>query len=151
MNALFKIVAAGVCGLLFGLPAAQADEYWPMTDVFIHFGTADNKLRVTPDKLLVQVGEIYRVVVINPSDEPHIVAAPEFAGKVLTTDLLSGTPTVDHPTQSIYKGIMVQPGQMLEWTFMPIETGQYKFGCTIPFHAEADMYVMIESVDEVFF
>lgn len=149
MNASFKFLAAAVCGMLLGLPAAQADQNWPMTDVFIHFGTADNELYVSPNQLTLKVGEIYRVVVINPSEERHIISAPEFAETVLTTDLLKGTPRVDYPVASIRKGIMVGPGELIEWTFMPIAEGQYKFGCTIPFHAEADMYVAIDAVDEV--
>ena len=174
MNAPLKILAAAVCGLLLGLPAAQADDYWamqvdeysvqprdvppltaqadegwPVTDVFIHFGTADNEWTVSPPELTLQAGEIYRIVVINPSEKSHVVAAPELAAAGLTTSLLKGTPRVDYPTASISAGISVRPGQLMEWSFMPIKEGRYKLGCENLIHALSGMHAMIEVVDEV--
>ena len=150
MNTPSKFFAAAVCGLLLGLPAAaQADEYWPMEDIFIHFGTQDNKLTVSPAELTLQAGEIYRIVVINPSTKSHVVAAPELAATGLTVDLLKGTPKVDYPTAAISAGISVRPGQMMEWTFMPIQEGRYKLGCNQLFHKAAGMHAMIEVVYEV--
>lgn len=145
MNALCKILAGMVCGLLVGLPSALAgdDDYFPLTDVFIHVGTHDNKLTVSPPALTLRVGELYRLVVINPSETTHIVAAPEIAAISLTTDLVTGTPRVDYPTRTIAAGISVRPGQLMEWTLMPLEKGTYKFGCDDPVHAAAGMHTTV--------
>lgn len=144
MNAPFKILAAAVSGLLLGLPAAQADEYFPMTDVFVHFGTGQNELTVNPPDLTLQVGELYRIIVINPSENTHVVAAPELAMTGNTIDLLKGTPRVDFLPGKIAAGISLQPGQMMEWTFMALEAGTYKLGCDDPVHALSGMHTTIK-------
>lgn len=147
MNAPFKFLAAVVSGLLLGLPATQAqDDYFPVTDVFIQFGTQGNELKVFPPELTLQVGELYRIVIINPSENDHIVAAPELAAMGVTTSLLKGTPRVDYATGTIAAGISVRAGQMMEWTFMPLEKGIYKFGCDAPDHAAAGMHTTINVV-----
>ncbi len=35
--------------------------------------------------------------------------------------------------------IKVQPGDVVVWEFVPVQTGHYNFGCSIPHHAEAGM------------
>lgn len=148
MNTPSRMLAIAVCGMLLGLPAAQADEYWPVTDVFMHFGTGENELTVSPPELTLKAGELYRIVVINPSEYDHVVAAPALAANGLTTSLLTGTPRVDRPTPEIASGILVQPGQLMEWTFMPLEEGTYKLGCDDPAHAAAGMHATINVVYE---
>jgi len=174
VNAPLKILAAAVCGLLLGLPAAQADDYWamqvddysvqprdvsllaaqadegwPVTDVFIYFGTSANELAVFPPALTLQAGELYRILVINPSENKHVVAAPELAATGLTTSLVKGLADVDYPAANITAGISVGPGQEIEWTFMPLQEGTYKLGCENRFHAAAGMHAMIKVVYEV--
>ncbi|MDH3438215.1 MAG: hypothetical protein OEN48_14660 [Betaproteobacteria bacterium] len=142
MNAPLRILAVALCGLLLALPAAQADEYWPVTDVYIHFGRGTNELKVSPTALAVELGELYRII-INPSENEHIVAAPELAAMGLTTSLLKGMPWVYYPTEEITAGISVLPGQIIAWTFMPLEQGTYKLGCANPSHASAGMHAMV--------
>jgi uncharacterized cupredoxin-like copper-binding protein len=149
MNAPLKFLAAALCGLLLGLPAAQADDYWPTTDVLIQFGTEGNELTVSPPALTLQFGELYRIVVINPSANKHVVAAPELAAMGLTTSLVKGLAKVDNPAANITAGISVGPGQEIEWTFMPLEKGTYKLGCDSPVHAAAGMHTMLKVVHEV--
>lgn len=152
MNAPFTILAAAMCSLLVGLPAALAfdgQDAWPVTDVFMHLGTGANGLAVSPPQLTLKAGELYRIVVINPSENDHIVAAPELASTGVTTSLLKGTPRVDYPASLINAGIAVRPGQLVEWTFMPLEAGTYTFGCDNPSHAAAEMDATIKVVREV--
>ena len=149
MNAPNKLIAAAVCGLLLGLPLAQAENYLSPTDVFIHFGARDNAVRVSPAEIALVVGEPYRVVVINSSEERHIVAASEeLAATMRASSLLKGTPRIDYPTGAITKGIELGPGEMLEWSFTPLQEGKAKIGCATPLHAELGMHTMIEMVHD---
>ena len=149
MNAPFKILAAAVCGLLLGLPLAQADDYSPVTDVFVYFGTSDNEMKVSPSEVALVVGQPYRLVLINPSNDSHIVAASEeLAATMRTTRLVKGTPRVDYPTGVITNGIELRPGELLEWSFTPLQEGKAKIGCATPLHAEAGMHTMITVVHD---
>jgi len=145
MNAPIKILAAAVCGLLLGLPAALAGEM-PIRH-FINLGTAQDPLTIHPRGLTLQVGETYQFVVSNPSKEQHVVAAPELAAMVKTAELTTeGLPRLKLavPALDIATGITLQPGQMIEWTFTPLVEGAYKFGCNDPAHAAAGMHTMID-------
>ena len=176
MKAPLKILAAALCGLLLGLPVAQADDsldslalqvddysiqpavlspplevanFAPETDVFIYFGTADNEMTVSPAEVTLQVGQPYRIVVINPSEDSHIVAASEeLAATMRTTSVLKGTPMVRYPSNLISSGILVGPGEMMEWSFTPLQDGKGKLGCSTPLHADAGMHTMITVVPE---
>ena len=144
MRAPLKILAAAVCGLLLGLPAVQAGEM-PIHQ-FINMGTAENEFSVYPHALMLKVGETYQFVVSNPSKEIHVVAAPELAATVKTTQLaITGEKLgVAAPPLDLMTGITMQPGQIVLWTFTPLDEGVYKFGCDDPVHAAAGMQAMIE-------
>lgn len=148
MKAPFKILAAAVCGLLLGLPLAQAnqDELWDTTDIYVQFGGQHDELMVSPSQLTLQAGELYRIILINPSDVEHVVAAPELAAKGLTPEIVQGFKDVDYPATSIAGGISLGPHQTIEWTFMPLEEGTFKLGCKDSVHAAAGMHAMIKVV-----
>jgi len=143
MNAPLKIFVAAVCAFLLGLPAARGDDYWPVRYVFIHFGTGASELTVSPIMMTLQLGELYRIFIMNPSENSHVVTASELAATGLTMSLLKETPRVDYPSEEITTGIPLLPGQVITWTFMPLEEGVYKLGCANPLHASAGMYAMI--------
>lgn len=148
MNAPLKLLAAAVCGLLLGLPDAQAEF---LDYVYINVGAAERELTMWPRKVTLQNGELYRFDVSNPSKEIHVVAAPELAGMVKTVGLRTGgllgldqsLPVLDMTT-----GITLQPNQTIEWTFTPLAEGVYKFGCDDPIHAAAGMHTMIEVISQ---
>ena len=128
-----------------GLPATQAHDRSPIV-VFISFGTLENELKVFPRELTLEAGELYQLVVSNPSENNHVVVAPEFAATALTKKLLKSSPRIDYPAASLTTGISVQPGHMMEWTFTPLKEGTYKFGCDEPVHAAAGMHATIKVV-----
>lgn len=150
MNTRSTIATAAVFGMLLGSPVARAADTWPVqmewdrTDIFIQFGEYQNDLMVYPGKLTLKKGELYRFVVINPSDMTHIVAAPEFSEETLTAGLMKTPASADLAKTSLAQGIMVRPGEMMEWYFMPVKEGTYKFGCAESAHAKAGMHAMVE-------
>jgi len=183
MKAPIKMLAAAICGLLLGLPAAQADEY-PERDVFVQLGMGKSDLTIYPTRLTLHVGEAYRFIVINPTETNHVVAAPDLELMSLTTDLsvqaaelnrlvvinpgeptpivrlessqLGGTELTTDPLEwseavaltedDLHAGITIGPGQMLEWHFVPVKDGTYKFGCDDPVHAAFGMHTIITVV-----
>lgn len=146
MNAPLKFLAAALCGLLLGLPAAHAEDYFPISDVYIQLGAEGDPMVIEPAEVTLRVGEVYRFVVTNPSDITHIVAAPEFRQTVVTTELLKWTPTLDYPALVLSAGISLHSGEMMEWTFVALEEGKFKFGCDDPVHAAAGMHTIVNVV-----
>ncbi|MDH3412802.1 MAG: hypothetical protein OEM98_09970 [Gammaproteobacteria bacterium] len=123
-----RIAAAAVFGVLLVAPATRAADTWPLmkwdqTDVFIQLGEYQADPMVYPGELTFQKCNLYRFVVINPSKTSHIVAAPEFGAKVLTTGLMKFPPSADLSKASLAEGIVVRPGEMMEWYLMPVKEG----------------------------
>lgn len=149
MNSRFKIVAAAVCGMLLGLPGTQAADTWPVAmdwdtkDIFIQLGTESGKLVIQPGEFNLAAGELYRFVIDNSGDISHSLAAPEFAATVLTSALMKSPPSSDLTSMSMVSGMVVRPGERMEWHLMPVKTGTYKFGCNVPMHAAAGMEATI--------
>lgn len=158
MNAPFKILAAAVCGLLLGLPAAQAEI--PVY-VFIDMGAPGNALTMSPRSVTLKSGELYRFVVSNPGDTAHVVAAPELGAKAQTQQLTIGSPRLELyegrvdwgqaarvalPAGKIISGVDLKPGEQIEWTFTPLAEGVYKFGCDNPAHAAAGMFATVDVI-----
>jgi uncharacterized cupredoxin-like copper-binding protein len=136
MNRRFGVLAAAICGMLLGLPGAQAADTWPVVtswdakNVSIQLAMGRGDLVIQPGEFNLQAGELYRFVVVNDTGVNHSLSAPELAGKVLTSDLTS---------MSIATGIVIRPGERVEWYMMPVTEGVYKFGCGNAVHAAAGM------------
>lgn len=140
MNRRFGVLAAAICGMLLGLPGAQAADTWPVTtnwdteDVSIRLATGRGNLVIQPGEVNLNAGELYRFVIVNDSGVSHSISAPEFAGKVLTSG-----PT----SMSMVSGTVMRPGERMEWYLMPVTEGTYKFGCSTAVHAAAGMEATI--------
>lgn len=149
MKRRFRILAAAVCGMLLGLPGAQAADTWPVPmqwdtkDVSIQLATGRGELVVQPGELNLKAGELYRLVIVNETGVNHTMAAPEFADKVLTSSLTKSPPSPDLTSMTIVTGMVMRPGERMEWNLMPVKEGTYKFGCGNPVHAAAGMEAII--------
>jgi uncharacterized cupredoxin-like copper-binding protein len=136
MNTRFRVLAAAVCGMLLVLSGAQAADTLPVAmnldvkDVSIQLAP----VRIQPDEFSLKVGERYRFVIDNRSDVNHSLSAPEFAVTALISDIES---------MSIMTGMVVRPGERMEWHLTPLMVGTYKFGCANPVHAAAGMEATI--------
>ncbi|NCF26920.1 MAG: hypothetical protein GWP69_06040 [Gammaproteobacteria bacterium] len=136
MNRRFGVLAAAVCGMLLGFPGAQAADTWPVVtswdavDVSVRLATARGELVVQPGEFNLRAGELYRFVIVNDSGVKHSLSAPKLAGKVLISDLAS---------TNIVSGVVMRPGERVEWYLMPVTEGTYKFGCANSVHAASGM------------
>lgn len=137
MNAPSKLVMAAACALVFGAPAAQAAGN--PVHIFVNLGNVANERMIVPPEVTLRVGHTYQFVVSNPSEEVHVVAAPELAAsadtsEVRTYPLRRDRVMLPSPTAVISKGIPVEPGHVLHWTLTPRMAGTFKFGCDQPQH-----------------
>lgn len=146
MNTPLKILAAAMCSLLLGLSGAQAADTSPVY-LFMNLGNTADELTVFPHELTLKAGTVYQFVVSNPSKINHVVTARELLATAKTLELFKSSPRKDYQTADLAAGITMQPGQILEWTFVPQKLGKYKVGCSQARHAAAGMQSIIEVVE----
>jgi len=173
MKTHLKVAILAVCSALVGLPTSEAADTWPVSsewarsDVNIQFGNAKDEFVVAPGKLTLRAGNLYRIVIANPSQLTHIVSVPYLAGRVLTTDVrrYSGDRAVA-PDPTNFAGILygkvalgsssltplpgeafamqLAPMQTAEWYLKPTMEGTFKIRCAMPEHALAGMEATLE-------
>lgn len=165
MKTHLKIAALVVCSSLVGLPTSEAADTWPVSsewarsDIYVQFGNAQDELVVVPGKLSLRAGNLYRIVIANPSEQTHNIAVPYLGGRVLTTDVRrypgdEALPFVS-PDMSIGPSALaalpgdtfamqLAPMQTVEWYLRPSMEGTFKIRCTMPDHALAGMEATVE-------
>ena len=165
MKTHLKIAILAVCGSLVGLPASEAADTWPVSsewarsDVHIQFGNAEDEFVVVPGKLTLRAGNLYRIVIANPSQHTHIISVPDLAGRVLTTNVLRYPvdrgvapdpanmvlrPSSMTPLQVEAITMRLVPTQTIEWYLKPTMEGTFKIRCALPDHALAGMNATVE-------
>ena len=83
----------------------------------------------TPDKLRFETGKLYKLVLRNPSNEPHYFTSHAFT-QLIYTRKVQVVQSRDGKTAPLaeFKGaireIEVYPGQTAEWWFVPVATGR---------------------------
>ena len=99
---------------------------------------------VAPERLNLVVGQKYQLKIVNASASTHYFRAPEFdalSAKTvqLTVDKgkienkVSGAPEEEYLTAETE----IRPGGTAVWEFVPQMAGKFKWGCSIPSHANA--------------
>ena len=146
MNAHFKIAVTALCGMLLGMPVAQAgDKFVSTTNLYIELDTSeDGAFRAHPNELTLKVGEQYRLEFMNFSqDQQHVMMAPEFEGAIHTAGIRTLPQRVKLPGASIGRGIDLPPGARVEIYFQPNKEGRYKLFCDDRAHTVGGMEVAI--------
>ena len=145
MNAHFKIAVIALCGMLPGLPAAQAEAQSLIKNLYVELGTAEGDLTAYPKDMTLKVGESYRLVIVNWNQEyRHAVMAPEFGRAIITEEIRTFPQRVEMPGASFGNGIDLPPGARVEMYFVPQKEGRYKLFCQDQVHTRAGMEVAID-------
>lgn len=147
MNAHFKIAVTALCGILLGLPAAQAEEKFSSNkNLYVELDTSEEGVfRAHPKGLTLKVGEYYRLELMNFSqDQRHVVMAPEFGDAIVTTEMRTIPQLVKMPSASLGRGIDLPPGARVEIYFQARKEGRYKLFCEDRAHTVAGMEVAID-------
>ena len=83
----------------------------------------------TPDKLHFETGKLYKLVLRNPSNEPHYFTSHAFT-QLIYTRKVQVAQSRDGKTAPLaeFKGaireIEIYPGQTAEWWFVPVAAGR---------------------------
>jgi uncharacterized cupredoxin-like copper-binding protein len=82
-----------------------------------------------PNKLRFETGKLYKLVLHNPSSDPHYFTSHAFTQliytrKVQVTQPREGKTTTLAEFKGAIREIEVYPGQTAEWWFVPVATGR---------------------------
>jgi len=82
-----------------------------------------------PSRLRFETGKLYKLVLTNPSSDPHYFTSHAFTQliftrKVQVTQMRDGKPVTLAEFKGAIREIEVYPGHSAEWWFVPVATGR---------------------------
>lgn len=92
--------------------------------------------RFHPDKLTLETGKLYRLVLHNPSNSAHYFFSNELAAKVWTRkvqvmDEAGASRKTIAEVKGMTREVEVYPGGTVEWWFVPVAAGTAEVICSI--------------------
>src|SRR6266545_799012 len=131
---LRKVFVAAAVGATIGLPTAlwsagDLSRQSPI-EVTVDLGKPGQHVFV-PSQIKLETGKLYKLILRNPSEDPHYFTSDAFSGMVFTRKV-QVTQQRDGKTITLaeFKGaireIEVYPGHAAEWWFVPIAAGRVK-------------------------
>ncbi len=116
-------------------------------EIYVNLGNEKGEIKFFPNKLLLETGKLYKLIIKNNSPQKHYFSSDKFSQSVFTRKVQistsSGKPVAE--IKGLVREIEVYPGRTAEWWFVPLKTGKFDdLRCTIPGHAEAGMVGVIE-------
>jgi len=83
----------------------------------------------SPNQLRFETGKLYKLVLRNPSADPHYFTSHEFSQRVFTrkvqvTGERDGKPVTLAEFKGAIREVEVYPGQAAEWWFVPVAAGR---------------------------
>ena len=128
------LLAAAALGAVVGLPTAlwsagDLSKQSPI-DVTVDLGKPGQHVFV-PSQIKFETGKLYRLILRNPSDDPHYFTSDAFSGMVFTrkvqvTQQRDGKSVTLAEFKGAIREIEVYPGHAAEWWFVPVATGRVK-------------------------
>jgi uncharacterized cupredoxin-like copper-binding protein len=103
--------------------------------VRIQLGTTDNHLVFSPKTLTFETGKLYKLILKNPSPQAHYFTALDFAAAVWTRKV----ETHNAEIKGAIREVEVLPKGVVEWFFVPVQSGTFELYCHRPGHREAGM------------
>ena len=131
MRFVYRVMIAGVTGALVGSAAGYAAGnlagQQPI-EVTVDLGKPGQHAFV-PNNIKFETGKLYKLVLRNPSADPHYFTSHGFSQliytrKVQVVQTRDGKPTTLAEFKGAIREIEVYPGQSAEWWFVPIATGR---------------------------
>jgi uncharacterized cupredoxin-like copper-binding protein len=142
-----KLTIPGITFIVSLFPATCLYAAGDMTaqqpvEMTVNLGNAENELRFYPATLEFETGQLYKLVIKNPSNLKHYFTAEALSRSVFTrkVQIVDKTKkTIAEVEGHIYE-IEVYPGGAAEWWFVPVKTlKSSRLHCTIKGHTEAGM------------
>ena len=127
---LFAALATGIvlAGLIATADAAGDLSRQTPIEVTVDLGKPGEHAFV-PNKLRFETGKLYKLILRNPTEDPHYFTSHAFS-QMIYTRKVQVTQARDGKTVTLaeFKGaireIEVYPGHAAEWWFVPIATGR---------------------------
>ena len=82
-----------------------------------------------PRQLKFETGKLYKLIMRNPSNDPHYFTSHGFTGMIFTrkvqvTQVRDGKTVTLAEFKGAIREVEVYPGQSAEWWFVPVATGR---------------------------
>ena len=127
---LFSVLATGILiAALLGRADAAGDlsRQTPI-EITVDLGKPGEHAFV-PNKLRVETGKLYKLILTNPSNDPHYFTSHAFTQliftrKVQVTQMRDGKLVTLAEFKGAIREIEVYPGHSAEWWFVPVATGR---------------------------
>ena len=83
----------------------------------------------SPNQLRFETGKLYKLVLRNPSQDPHYFTSHEFSQRIFTRKVQvmgerDGKPVTLAEFKGAIREVEVYPGQAAEWWFVPVAAGR---------------------------
>jgi uncharacterized cupredoxin-like copper-binding protein len=120
--------AAAFGGFVVGANAAGDLSKQQPIEVVVELGKVGKHVFV-PNKLTFETGKLYKLVLKNPSRDPHYFTSHAFTQliytrKVQVVEMRDGKPVTLAEFKGSIREIEVYPGAAAEWWFVPVATGR---------------------------
>lgn len=113
-----------------GMPAQAAGDLSRQEpiEVVVELGRPGQHV-FAPNRLRFETGKLYKLVLRNPSNDPHYFTSHGFSQliwtrKVQVVQQREGRPTTLAEFKGYIREVEVYPGQTAEWWFVPVATGR---------------------------
>jgi len=111
-------------------------------EVTVQLGDASNALKFIPDRIEMESGKLYKLVLHNASTQKHYFSSDGFSRAVFTrkVQVRDGAGNSIAEVKGDIREIEIYPGQAAEWWLVPVKAGTFQdLKCTIKGHAEHGM------------
>src|SRR5512134_3198389 len=111
-------------------------------EIKVQLGNKANALRFFPDKIELETGKLYKLVLSNPSAMAHYFSSEALSRSVFTrkVQVLGADGKAIAEVKGAIAEIEVHPGGTAEWWFVPVKTGTLTdLKCTVKGHSEGGM------------
>ena len=125
----FALGAAVLLGAASGAALAAGDlsRQTPI-EVTVDLGSP-GKHEFAPKQLKFETGKLYKLILRNPSSDPHYFTSHAFSGMIFTrkvqvTQVRDGKSVTLAEFKGAIREVEVYPGHSAEWWFVPVATGR---------------------------
>ncbi len=116
-SAVYAVASVSAAGNLAGQDPIE---------VRVELGTSAGDLVFVPNDLTFETGNLYKLVLTNPSDKKHYFTSLDLASKVYTRKVqVVGPNGTIAEVKGAIREIEVYPGGTSEWWFVPVSTGKF--------------------------
>jgi len=131
MRFVLRVAVAALAGAALGSAAGYAagdlSRQTPI-EVTVDLGKPGQHMFV-PNQLKFETGKLYKLILRNPSTDPHYFTSHNFSQmvwtrKVQVVQTRDGKPTTLAEFKGAIREVEVYPGHAAEWWFVPVQAGR---------------------------